>query len=296
MNEQRAAPRERALRERALWRRVAAAGAQKGPEWFVRFLPVLIGALSALSFGKMRRAVGRNLIAIRGPVGVLRQARETVLTFVEFAWALTAALAPLRPMFQERRIELVGEEYVRPLLERRTGMLMLTAHVGPWDACALRLRSMMDVPVLMLMSEEPDPEAEAFHDEVRKSAQVSVLRMGTNPLDALPLLEHIQKGGIVVAQLDRLPASGRGIRVSLFSRPFEVPEGLFRLALALHCPVVPVFAGRLDSATDRVVVSPPIWVTRCSTDLGLVEPARAVVARFEAHLREFPTQWFHFVE
>lgn len=288
--------RERAARERALWRRAAAWGAQKCPEWFVRGAPVLIGAVAALVLGRLRRAVGRNLVAIRGRVGALRHFRETVLTFVQFARSLTAALAPLRPMFLKRKIELVGEEHVRPLLEQGTGMLMLTAHVGPWDACALRLRSMMDVPVLMLMSEEVDAEAGDFHDEVRRSAQVRVLRIGGNPLDVLPLLGHIEKGGIVVAQLDRLPASGRGLRVSLFSRPFEVPEGLFRLAGALGCPVVPVFAGRLDSETDRVVVSPPIWVRRRSPEREIRESATEVVACLEAHLRKFPTQWFHFVE
>lgn len=279
-----------------MWRRAAAWGAQKWPEWFVRGAPVLIGVLAALVFRRLRRAVGRNLVAIRGPVGSLRQLLETGATFVEFARALTAALAPLRPMFLERKIDLVGEGHVRTLLEQRIGMLMLTAHVGPWDSCALRLRSMMDVPVLMLMSEESDRAAEAFHDEVRKSAQVSVLRIGTNPLDALPLLAHIREGGIVVAQLDRLPASGRGIGVALFSLPFEVPEGLFRLASALGCPVVPVFAGRLDSETDQVVVSPPIWVKKRADDHELRQAANEVVACLELHLRKFPTQWFHFME
>lgn len=262
----------------------------------MRAAPILIGVFFALVARRMRRAVSRNLLAIRGPVGVLRDSWETTLTFVDFAQALTAALAPLRPMFLERKISLVGEEYVRRLLEEGTGMLMLTAHVGPWDACALRLQRVMDVPVLMLMSEEADPDAEQFQDEVRKSAGVTVLRIGKNPFQGLPLLEHIQKGGIAVAQLDRLPASGRGISVSLFSRPFEVPEGLFRVAGALGCPLVPVFAGRLDPAADGVFVSPPIWVAERSGAESLRAAAQEAVTCLEAHLRRFPSQWFHFVE
>lgn len=271
-------------------------GAQKAPEWFVRVAPVMIGVFFAFAARRMRRAVSRNLLAIRGSVGALRHSWETTLTFVEFARALTAALAPLRPTFLSRKIDLVGEEHVRRLLDERTGMLMLTAHVGPWDACALRLRRVVAVPILMLMSEGSDPDAEEFQDEVRKSAGVTVLRIGNSPFDALPLLEHIQKGGIAVAQLDRLPASGRGITVSLFSRPFEVPEGLFRVAGALGCPLVPVFAGRLDSASDGVFVSPPIWVGRRSEGEAHRAAAQKVVACLEAHLRRFPTQWFHFVE
>lgn len=288
--------RRGSLRERALFRRAAAFGAQAWPEWFVKGAPVLIGVVFAFVGFRARRIVERNLIVVRGRVGRFRHLRETVQTFVEFSRALTSALAPGRAMFSQRKIELVGEEHVRPLLDKRAGMLMLTAHVGPWDACALRLRSMMDVPVLMLMSEEADPRAEEFHDEVRKSAQVGVLRLGKSPLDALPLLEHVRGGGVVVAQLDRLPASGRSIQVPLFSRPFEVPEGLFRVAGALACPIVPVFAARLDSETDRVVVSPPVRVERRPSEAALKVAAQEVVACLESHLRNFPTQWFHFVE
>lgn len=285
-----------ALRERAHFRRAAAFGAQTCPVWFVRGAPVVIGVLFALFGFRTRRAVSRNLVAIRGKVGPLRHFRETVSTFVEFARALTAALAPGRPIFSQRKIDLVGVEHVRPLLDSGTGMLMLTAHVGPWDACAFRLRSMMDVPVLMLMSGEADPEAGAFQDELRKSAHIRVLRIGKNPLDALALLEHLRSGGVVVAQLDRLPASGRGISTSLFSRAFAVPEGIFRVAAALECPVVPVFAARLDSDTDRVVVSAPVRVPKRPNSRALEVAARSVVTCLEAHLRRFPTQWFHFVQ
>jgi KDO2-lipid IV(A) lauroyltransferase len=226
----------------------------------------------------------------------MRQAHDIVLTFVQFARALTAALAPRRPLFLERRVDLVGEQYVRPFLDAHVGMLLLTAHVGPWDACGLRLRSMMGVPVMMLMSEEPDQDAAAYHDGVRESAQVKVLRVGKSPLDALPLLEHIRQGGIVVAQLDRVPSLKRGIKLPLFSRSFEVPAGLFRVAGALGCPILPVFAARLDSESDRVVVSPPVWVRGRSTDQGLRDAALEVVLCLEEHLRRVPTQWFHFLE
>lgn len=285
-----------ALRGGVLWRRAAAWGAQRGPRWFVRGAPVAIGIFFSLVARRARQAASRNLVRIRGPVGFFRHQKDIAETFIEFSRALTAGLAPDRPTFKNRKVELHGVEHVRPFLDQGRGMLMVTAHVGPWDACALRLRTMMDVPVLMMMSSEASPGAQAFHDQVRASAQVSVLRVGGGPLDALPLLGHLEEGGVVVAQLDRVPSGSKGTVTTLFGQDFRVPEGLFRLAAALECPLIPVFSARLGPDVDQVVVSPPVWIPRRPSASTLTATASTVVVRLEEHLRRFPTQWFHFVD
>ncbi len=284
-----------ALRRGAVWRRAAAWGAQSWPEWFARGAPVVIGVFFSCFALRARRAVGRNLKMIRGRTGLFRHQKQIIETFIEFARALTAGLSPERPLFKNRTIDLRGEEHVRPFLDEGRGMLLVTAHVGPWDACALRLRTMMDVPVLMMMSTEASREAQSFHDEVRSSARVDVLRIGEGPLDALPLLGHLERGGAVVAQLDRVLPGARAIHCGLFETEFAVPEGLFRLAAALECPLIPVFSARLDSEVDQVVVSAPVWVPGRPSAEALADAASKVVVRLEEHLRRFPTQWFHFV-
>ena len=237
--------------------------------------------------------VRRNLDLILAPGKA--QWRDIVQTFIEFARALTSGLAADRPLFRNRQVDLVGIEHVQTFFDEGRGMLMVTAHVGPWDACALRLRSMMKVPVVMLMSPELDESAGDFHDDVRSAAQVRVLRAGRSPLDLIPLVEHINSGGIVVAQMDRVPDGAAELVVPLFASPFRVPAGLFRISKALQCPLVPTFAARLDAKRDRVVLGKPVFLSNQAGEREFAQAARMCAAQLETHLRAFPTQWFHFV-
>jgi lauroyl/myristoyl acyltransferase len=279
---------------RAALRRAAAWGAQAWPDWFVRSAPVALGLACALILPRFRQMVRRNLELIFGE-GSARW-RDILQTFIEFARSLTASLAPERPLFRKRRVELWGMSHVERFFDEGRGMLMVTAHVGPWDASALRLRKMMNVPVMMLMSPELDESAGAFHDDVREGAQVRVVRAGRSPLDLLPLVEHIRKGGIIVAQIDRVPPGAPALQVPLFGKAFQVPSGLFRMARALECPLVPTFAARLDATRDAVILGEPIFLSSGAGEREFTEAASRCTAQLERHLRAFPTQWFHFVE
>lgn len=85
--------------------------------------------------------------------------------------------------------------------------------------------------------------------------------------------------------------------VELFGRPTPFPEGPFRLALLAEVPILPVFAARLGHGRRLVAIGTPVWP---KTQLELSRRARLnalaseVARQLEAHLREFPTQWFHF--
>ena len=160
----------------------------------------------------------------------------------------------------------------------------------------MKLRTLVDAPVMMLMSPEGDPEAAEFQDQVREDEEVRVLRVGRTPLDALPLFEHLESGGIVVSQVDRVPSGAPHIEVSLFGKGFLLPQGLFRLAGVLGCPLVPVLSCREESGEDIVRVTTPLVVPRRPTDGQLEKLAQDVASRLEEHLRAYPTQWFHFTD
>jgi lauroyl/myristoyl acyltransferase len=282
------------VRQRALLRRWAAWGAQEAPLWFVRLAPLLIGGACALVLRGPRAAVLRNIRRIEGEQSLARELLLVLRTFVEFARALTASLAPDRAIFRDRTYRTRGREWVEPMIEAGQGFLILTAHVGPWDTAAMGLRHMMSVPVMMLMSPEADERTGELHDALRDAADVSVLRVGETALGLLPVLAHLKEGGVVVAQMDRVPEAREALEVALFDEVFPVPLGLFKLAAVTGAPVVPVFAARLDSKRDLIQVAPPLLLPRRATLEQMKAAAQEVTRHLEAHLSAFPTQWFHF--
>lgn len=278
----------------AFFRRLAYLGAHHGPEFWVKYSPALFGAAFACALPEARRRVREQLRRVRGPVDRWQERREVVDTFVSYAHCLAESLAQGRRRARDHRVRRVGEQHFTHALAKGRGVVIVTAHVGPWDAAARILRDATSVDVVLAMVKEPDARARALHDAVRESSGVRVAHVGDHPLDALPLLRHLRAGGVIAAQLDRGAPSGRLLPVELFGERFEVPEGPFKLAAMAGAPVVPLFARRRGYFEYEVVVSPPIELARDASAERLTAAAQEAAAAMAAFIRQSPTQWFRF--
>jgi len=280
--------------ESALLRRWALAGARHGPEWFVRFTPPIIGGLFALVLPDERRRVLAALRRVHGPRAPLVEARDVLKTFGDYAACIAEGLGSERPEAAQARVEVHGREHLTQVLAGGKGAVIVTAHVGPWDAAARMLHSDLQARVILVMEPEPDAEARALHDEVRRRAGVEVLPIGASPLDALPLLRHLRAGGLAAFQLDRSAPSSRLLTTQLFGRPFAVPEGPFRIAALAHIPVLPLFAARTGYFSYTIEVGEPLRAAEPAGEPELAHVAAQAVRHLERFIAAHPTQWFHF--
>src|SRR6187551_1607771 len=201
----------------------AAWGARNGPGWFVELAPLVIGLIAFCVAKKARRAVIRNLRRIHGTREMSLDLYDAAKTFVAFAHNLTESLCPERFLHTRRLIVRGGQQTAELLKER--GLILATAHVGPWDNAAMAFSQFAHQPVLMLMAEEQDHLAAGIQDRVRTGENVQVLRLGSSPLSALSTLTHLEGGGVVVAQMDRAFGRRALVQTHLFDAPFWVSNG-----------------------------------------------------------------------
>ena len=287
------APRQPKRHERATLRRLAYAGARYGPWFWLRYSPPWFGALFALLLPSVRRRVRDNLRWILGRRGYLAEQRDVVRTFTTYASCLAEALAAGRPG-REPVLVVHGEEHLERALLAGRGVVLVTAHTGPWDAVARLLSKRVDERVLVVMQAEADAAALSFQDEIRARSGVQVLHVGATPFDALDGLRHVRGGGVLAFQLDRPAPSGRGVATQLFEREFSVPEGPFRLAALGRCPLLPVFVAREGFYRYRAEVLPPVEVGQVRDATAILTAAQQATRGLEDFLRRHPTQWFHF--
>jgi lauroyl/myristoyl acyltransferase len=260
----------------------------------VKRSPALFGILFALMLGGTRRTVRETLRWVHGPRAFFTELRDVFRTFVAYARCLTESLAADRPEAAQATIRVSGESILKRALAEGRGVVVLTAHVGPWDGAAAALSRELQADVLIAMAEEPDAGARVLQDALRAKTGVRVAHVGANALDGLALLEQLKRGGVVAAQLDRGAPSGRGLEVRLFGRPFQVPEGPFRLAAKREVPLVPLFARRLGYYDYALSVGEPILLTRASDREGLRAAAQRAADAMQAAIAACPTQWFRF--
>ncbi len=260
----------------------------------MRYSPPLIGIGFGLVLPEARARVLRNLRRILGRRDALTEARDVARTFASFAACLTEALGAGRSEGRNARYRVRGSERFRELREARKGVIVVTAHVGPWDAAARALGRGRNEKVMLVMGGEIDARAEAFHDLVRETGGLEVIRVGHHPLDALPLLQWLRDGKVAAIQLDRAPTGMETLETELFGEPWAVPRGPFALSSMLGIPILPVFASREGHFDYRVEVGFPVVVPRSADHEEQTSAARFVVRQMESFLRAHPTQWFHF--
>lgn len=218
------------------------------------------------------------------------------MTFVEFAHCLTEALGAGREGGRQRKVEVKNSEEILEFFKAGLGVVVVTAHAGPWDGAASDLALDSGRPVLLVMDQEGDVEAARIQDHARRDLGVEVVRLGQDPLSALPVLTHLGKGGVTALQLDRAPPGRPARTVNLFGKPFPVPTGPFLLAGVARVPVVPVFSARRGFYRREIRVGKAVWPNRRANDEELEEYMREALVQMEQHLLEFPRQWFHFVD
>jgi len=279
-------------RENAFFRRLAHWGALSGPRSLVRFSPKPIGAAFGVALPELRARIVRNLRRIHGPRSAWREQLDAVDTLANYAACFAEAIASGRPDTAPH-VAVEGEDRLLRALAAG-GVVLVTAHVGPWELTAQLLGRELAADVMLVMQREANAQARELQDHHRGERGLRVLHIGEHPTDALPLIAHLKKGGVAALQLDRVPPSGRVLDASLFGAPFKAPEGPFRLASLSGAQVLPVFARRNGFFDYSLTISEPIALGRRPSAEALQAGAQQAVSAMQAWVEQSPTQWFHF--
>lgn len=277
------------------WRRMASLGAQRLPSWWVRFSPPVFGVAAAVALPEARRAVRSNLRRIRGPRPLFRDVIDTSRTFASYAGCLAETLASGSKNDAEPHVDIVGREHVRSAMAQNRGVVILTMHTGGWEVAGPLLSAHTRLDVVIVMESEQDERARDLQDRARELGGIRVVHIGPDPLAALPLVRHLtEKKGAAAMQVDRVPSSGRALRVRLLDREGLLPEGPFRLAQLTGAPLVPVFCARLGFRKYTFEAHPAQTLPRRASADQLEAAAQHVADDMTSFLRAHPTQWFEF--
>ncbi len=276
--------------EGAFWREWARFGA-RGPAWFARWAPPVIGvAFAAIAHGP-RRSIVRNLRRVRGRQNALQEGLDVARTFATYASCLTEALGGVDGAMPQ--VVVSGQAHVDDALSDRRGLVLVTGHTAGWEIVGALIGRRRGLSLLVAEKAEPDAKARAIQDDAREGLGVRVAHVG-EPLAALGLMSHLRSGGVVAMQIDRVPPGVRSRRVTLLGESAQVPEGPLRLAMLTGAPILPIFTARRGHRQYEIAAHRPIRLSRSESEGALNAAAQEIASALEAFARANPTQWFHF--
>jgi len=276
------------------WRGLATFGASHAPRVLVRYTPPVWAFAFALAMPKVRARVRRNLRRVLGPRPARQELADVFRTFAHFASCLTEGLALGGPRPPPVDCVVEGGEHLARAIERGRGAILVTAHTGGWEIAGPLLKKRYDLDVVIVMQRELDDDARRIQDGARQRSGVKVVHVGHEPLAALPLVNHLRRGGALGVQIDRVPDAMRALPVRLFGAGALVPSGPFQLARAAGSPVLPVFIRRLGYFRYEIRMGPAIEIPRAASPAVVSDAAQRAASEMEAFIQANPTHWFDF--
>jgi predicted LPLAT superfamily acyltransferase len=214
--------------------------------------------------------------------------------FLSFGRAIIDRTAILAGKTKNFSFSFDGEHHVHTALAEKRGALLLTAHLGNWEAAG-QLLTRLDTVINVTGFDNESAEIRALLAQSSK-AKFRLLTLTGSPTDAIPLVAALRRGEIVALLGDRAYQSPSA-RVPFLGGTAAFPVGAYVLAAIANAPIVTVFNLRERGGHYRFFGFPaqhpqmpahPLradYLKHCATEFA---------KNLETVLQRDPLQWYNF--
>ena len=229
-----------------------------------------------------------------GPMPWWKRRWKLFLHFFSFGQALIDRVAILGSQRRHFSFKFDGEQHLREALADGKGVLLLTGHVGNWEAAG-QLLTRINVPVNIVAFDNESREIRGLLDNATE-AKFNLLPITGSPTDVLPLVAAMRRGEIVAMMGDRHYGSPSA-EVEFLSGKACFPIGAYVMAALAGAPLIHVFSLREPGGNYHFFGSPatrpemPVYRER---DRYLRECAAKFARDLEQIVRRDPLQWYNF--
>ncbi len=204
-------------------------------------------------------------------------------------------LAILAGQASAYQFEASAPDAVRAALGPDRGAILLTAHIGNWEAMGLVLAD-LDVPLRLVMYDGIDEKMRAAVEEMSRGRNFEVIYTDGSPASAAAILQALREGAVVGMMGDR-SLSGESASVPFLDGEADFPLSPYVVAVAAGAPIMHVFTVRTGRRSYKVHHHPfktLSYQNRASRRDDLRGWAAEFAQHLEQTLREQPQQWGNF--
>lgn len=218
-------------------------------------------------------------------------AKQIIGNFYTFVYDVGKSLRRSRRELTARIESVEGHEHYLAARKLRKGAIVVTAHIGSFEAGIAALRDNEDQIHIVFQRDGKD------RFERLRRALHEHLGVIEAPVDEgwtiwMRLRNALRADQVVIMQGDRVMPGQKGQRLPFFDGHMLMPSGPVKLAIASGAPIIPIFALRARRGKVRIFVEKPIYVQADAAPSGRPHPAMyELAAVLEKYVRAYPQQW-----
>ncbi len=191
-----------------------------------------------------------------------------------------------------RLVTLVGRERLDALMAQKTGIIVLSAHLGNFPLLCMKL-GMEGYPIAVVYGE--------MHNRFFNPVLPHMMRStGIEPIFDRPRhacvgksISWLRNKGMLFIQVDQNPLVEAGVPVDFFGFKVPTSRGPVSLAMRTAAKIVPVFIVRDKNNHHWVIVEEPVALRlEGNGNHHMRENLEALSKVTEDYIRKYPTLWW----
>lgn len=208
----------------------------------------------------------------------------------------TAFFAGLNPKFT---FNFDGEDYIREMVNNKTGGLLISAHIGNFEIAGHMLKRINGKIHIVLYDAEHQKIKEYF-SEIFDEKFAHMIPIKNDMSHIYEIQKAFENKEIVCMHGDRFLPGNKTISAELFGKEANFPSGPLYLAAKFQIPVSYVYAMREKNKHYHFYATEPKLYKYPGNlkirDLKLKEMVKDYVNSLEVMMRKYPEQWFNYYD
>jgi len=256
--------------------------------WALR-LGHTLGGLSRWFLAERRKLAQDN---VRQAFPAWSPAQASALVKRNFEQLGMSAVESLRldlidPQQPEGLFDIRGEEHLHEALALQRGVILLTGHLGFWEAGNFVFPA-LGVPLDTIAKPLKNRLTDAYFYRIRTYFGADILNSRKG---ARRILKSLQSGRAIGLLLDQHISPPGAIQVDFFGRKAYTTTAITNLAMKYQIPILPTFCLRQPDNRYEAWIE-PLVLLEGEGDAAVAENTQYLTNIIEQAIRRDPGQWF----
>lgn len=251
-------------------------------------------AFHYLVFSRESTRVVYDLLRNRLRMSWWRAVRGTYRNYFIFAQTLLDKVVVMAGIDNKLTYEFDGEENLREIVRRGKGGILLSAHVGNWEAAGHLLKR-LNTRVSVVMFDGEQQQIKEYLESVTGRRNLNVILVKPDLSHVYAMGEALQNNELICLHADRFLEGNKTVRRNFLGEEANFPLGPFILAASFKAPVSLVFAFKETRSHYHFFGSP---ILECGAEESKTAFRQrlldAFVEALDQKVKMYPEQWFNY--
>jgi len=226
--------------------------------------------------------------------GVLKSILSIYRNYYIFGQTLLDKIVVMAGIDNKFTYEFDGEENLRQIVKGGRGGILLSAHVGNWEAAGHLLRR-LDARINVVMYDGEHQQIKDYLEQITGGRNLNVILIRPDMSHVYAMGEALQKNELICLHADRFLEGNKTILTNFLGEEAQFPQGPFLLSSSFKVPVSVVFAFKESTTHYHFYGSPLLERSKDESKTDFIDRLLSTfVHQLEQKVKIYPEQWFNY--